>query len=236
MKNSLKTVFVLMAILVAFSSSVFAQKKAKPFRGTITYELKFSGDGIEPAQLAQMPKELVIKIYDNLTLTEQGPATVITNGDLKKVSTIYDLSSYGLKKYLIVKKQEEVEKDNKGTVIKYMDETKEILGYKVKKAVITAAVKEDEEEGSGGTITVYYTEELGGPEVNFGSDMFHGLNGVALEFEAVTKKMTFKAVAKVVEKGKVKETDFLIPTGCTETTMEAFQEEIKALRGGGGDD
>jgi GLPGLI family protein len=236
MKNTLKTVVVMMAILIAFSSSVFAQKKAKPFKGTITYGLEYSGEGLEPAQLAQMPKEEVIKVYENLTLTEQGPATVITNGDLKKVSVIIDLSSYGMKKYLIVKKQEEIEKDNKGTDIKYFEDTKEILGYKAKKAVITASVKEDEEEGSGGKITVYYTDELGGEEVNFGNEMFHGLKGIALEFEAVSKKMTIKAVAKSVEKGKVKETDFLIPTGCTETTMEAFQEEMKALRGGGGDE
>jgi GLPGLI family protein len=236
MKNSLKTVIVMMAILIAYSSSVFAQKKAKPFKGTITYGLEYSGEGLEPAQLAQMPKEEVIKVYENLTLTEQSPATIITNGDLKKVSVIIDLSSYGMKKYLIVKKEDDVEKDYKGTDIKYFEDSKEILGYKTKKAIITAPVKEDEEDGSSGKIVVYYTEELGGAEVNFGSQMFHGLKGVALEFEASTKKMTIKGLAKTVEKGKVKETDFLIPTGCTETTMEAFQEEMKALRGGGGDD
>jgi GLPGLI family protein len=233
MKNTIKTALVLMALLVAISSSSFAQKKAKPFKGTITYEMKYSGEGLEPAQIAQMPKESTIKIYENLTLTEQGPATLITNGDLKKVSTVIDLSSYGMKKYLIVQKQEEIEKENKGTIIKYLDETKEILGYKVKKAEITSTPKEDEEESAGAKIIVYYTEELGSDLVNFGNQMFHGLNGVALEYEAVSPKITIKGVAKTVEKGKVKETDFLIPTGCTETTMEEFQAEMKALQGGG---
>jgi GLPGLI family protein len=236
MKNSIRIAFIMMAVLLAFSSSSFAQKKAKPFKGTLTYGLEYSGEGLEPAQIAQMPKEEVIKVYENLTLTEQGPATRITNGDLKKVSLIIDLSSMGAKKYLIVQKQEEIEKDNKGTDIKYFEDNKEILGYKVKKAVISAPVKEDEEEGSGAKITVYYTEELGGEEVNFGNEMFHGLKGVAMEFEVTTKKITIKGLMKSVEKGKVKETDFLIPTGCTEVTMEAFQEEMKALRGGGGDE
>jgi len=236
MKNTIKTTIVLMAVLVAISSSSFAQKKAKPFKGIITYDMKYSGEGLEPAQIAQMPKESTVKIYENLTLTEQGPATVITNGDLKKVSTVIDLSSYGMKKYLIVQKQEEIEKENKGTIIKYLDETKEILGYKVKKAEITSAPKEDEEGAGTAKITVYYTEELGSELVNFGNQMFHGLNGVALEYEAVTPKITIKGVAKVVEKGKVKETEFLIPTGCTETTMEAFQEEMKAMQGGGGEE
>ena len=194
--------------------------------------MKYSGEGLEAAQIAQMPKESIIKIYENTTLTDQGQAVIITNGDLKKVSVIIDLSSYGMKKYLIVQKQDEIEKDNKGNVIKYLDETKEILGYKVKKAEITSAPKEDEEESSTSKITVYYTEELGSDLVNYGSNMFHGLNGVALEYEAVTPKITIKGIAKVVEKGKVKETDFLIPTGCTETTMEDFQAEMKKLQGG----
>ena len=236
MKNTLKIGLILMAIFVGITSSSFAQKKAKTFKGTITYEMKYSGDGLEPAQIAQMPKESTIKIYENLTLTEQGPATVITNGDLKKVSVLMNLSAYGLKKYLIVKKQEEIEKDNKGTVIKYLDETKDILGYKAKKAEITSAPKEDEEDASTAKITVFYTEELGSDLVNYGNEMFHGLNGVALEYEVVTKKITIKGVAKTVEKGKVKETDFLIPSDYVETTMEAFQEEVKALQGGGGDE
>ncbi|NVN94304.1 MAG: hypothetical protein HXX18_03365 [Bacteroidetes bacterium] len=236
MKNTLKIGLVLMAIFVAITSSSFAQKKAKTFKGTITYEMKYSGDGLEPAQIAQMPKESTIKIYENLTLTEQGPATVITNGDLKKVSVLMNLSAYGLKKYLIVKKQEEIEKDNKGTVIKYLDETKDILGYKAKKAEITSAPKEDEEEASSAKITVYYTDELGSDLVNFGNEMFHGLNGVALEYEVVTPKITIKGLAKTVEKGKVKEIDFLIPSDYVETTMEAFQEEVKALQGGGGEE
>jgi GLPGLI family protein len=236
MKNTLKIGLVFIAILVAISSSCFAQKKAKPFKGTIIYEMKYSGEGLEPAQIAQMPKENTIKIYENLTLTEQGPATVITNGDLKKVSVLMNLSSYGLKKYLIVRKQEEIEKENKGTEIKYLEETKDILGYKAKKAEITSAPKEGEEESGSAKITVYYTEELGSDLTNYGNEMFHGLKGIALEYEVVTPKITIKGVAKNIEKGKVKETDFLIPTDYVETTMEAFQEEMKALQGGGGDE
>jgi len=66
--------------------------------------------------------------------------------------------------------------------------------------------------------------------------MFHGLKGVALEFEVVAPKITIKGIAKTVEKGKVKETDFLIPTDYIETTEEALQAEFKALQGGGGDE
>jgi hypothetical protein len=235
MKNKFKTIIVLLVVAITLTASAFAQKKGKSFKGTITYTMAYTGDAIEPAQLAQFPKESVVKVFENRTLTEQGPASVITNGDSKVVYTVIDLSSYGMKKYLISQKQEEIEKDNKGTKITYFEETKQILGYIVKKVEIIAAPKEDEEDEEGGTtkIIAYYTEELGGEEVNFGNQMFHGVKGVVLEYEVVTPKMKIVAVAKTVEKGKVKEADFLIPSDCVETTMEAFQEEMNALRGGG---
>lgn len=233
MKNTFRTILVLLVITLAFNSSSFAQKKGK-FKGTIIYTMTYSGDGIEPAQMAQLPKESTVKIYENKTLTEQGPASIITNGDSKVVYTVVDLSSYGMKKYLITRKQEEIDKENKGTQFKYTEETKEILGFKTKKVEITTAAKEDEEEeGGSAKIIAYYTEELGGEEVNFGSQMFHGVKGVVLEYEFVTPKMNVKGVAKTVEKGKVKEADFLIPSDCTEMTAEEFQEEMRSLRGGG---
>ncbi len=235
MKNALKTLVIVLAITIAFSGSVLAQKKGKPFKGTVTYALTYSGDGIEPAELAKYPKESTIKVYENRTLTEQGPASFITNGDLKLVYTVIDLSSMGAKKYLITQKAEEVEKDNKGTQYKYSEEGKEILGFKTKKVEITPPVKEDEEEDAAGSmkITAYYTEDMGGEEVNFGNQMFHGVKGFVLEYELVTPKVTIKATAKTIEKGKVKETDFMVPSDCSEVTKEQFEEEIKALQGGG---
>ena len=235
MKNLSKTLIALFLLVSIISVPTFAQKKGKTFRGKITYSMTYSGDGVEPSQLAQLPKESEVKIYDNKTLTEQGPASVITNGDLKTVNTVIDLSSYGMKKYLIVQKQEDIEKENKGTKINYSEDSKDILGYKTKKVEISAPKKEDdeedEEEGESAKIIAYYTEDLGGEEVNFGSQFFHGVKGVVLEYEVITSKLNIKAIAKSVEKGKVKESDFLIPSDCTETTMEAFQEEMKSLRG-----
>jgi hypothetical protein len=233
MKNMLRTIILLVVLSITFSNSGFAQKKGKPFKGIITYSMTYSGDAVEPAQLAQLPKESILKVYENKTLTEQGPASVITNGDSKVVYTVVDLTSYGMKKYLITQKQEEIEKDNKGTKYNYSEEGKEILGYKTKKVEIIAPPKEDEEDAEAGSakITAYYTEEMGGEEVNFGNQMFHGVKGMVLEYEIVTPKMNVKGVAKIIEKGKVKETDFLVPSDGTEITMEAFQEEMKALRG-----
>jgi len=233
MKNTLKIGLVLMAMIVAISSSSFAQKKEKSFKGTIVYEMKYSGNGLEAADFAKKPKEFTAKIYENTTLTDQGQGVIITNGDLKKVSIIIDLSAYGMKKYLIVQKQEEIEKEHKDTKIKYFEDSKDVLGYKTKKAEIVILTGEDDEEKDTVKIIAYYTEDFGSELVNFGDQMFHGLKGIALEFELITPKYTMKATAKTIEKGKVKETDFLIPTGCTETTMEAFQEEMKALQGGG---
>jgi GLPGLI family protein len=234
MKKYIKLLFLLPVIGYMAITPANAQK-AKSFKGTITYDLTYSGDGIDAAKLAQMPKESVLKIYENKTLQESGPSSIITNGDLKIKYLLFDFSAYGAKKYLIKQTEEDIKKEeaeNGGSEIKYIDETKEIAGYKCKKAEITAKNPDDDEEKAA-KITVWYTEELGGEAVNFGNDMFHGLKGIALEYEVITPKVTVKAVTKTVVKGKVKETEFLIPTDFQETTMEAFQEEMKALMGGG---
>jgi len=47
-----------------------------------------------------------------------------------------------------------------------------------------------------------------------------------------TSKITIKATAKTIVKGKVKETEFLIPTDYTQIT----QEELQGMMGGGGGD
>lgn len=235
MKNALKTLVIVLVISIAYSGSVMAQKKGKPFKGTVTYSLSYSGDGVEPAQLAKLPKESSIKIYENRTLTDQGGyGSVITNGDSKVVYNLVDLSSMGLKKYLITQKAEEIEKENKGTQFNYSEEGKEILGYKTKKVEITPPAKEDEEEDAAGSmkITAYYTEEMGGEEVNYGNQMFHGVKGFVLEYEVVTPKITIKATAKTIEKGKVKETDFMIPSDYVESTKEQVEEDYKSLMGG----
>ncbi len=224
----------MLSILLAFNSNIYAQKGK--FKGIVTYEIKYSGKDLTPAQEAQLPKEQVVKIYENKTMqeTKYGPVTIteITNGDEGSRSVLYDLMAVMQKKVYVKTTKTEIdqkiaESKNK-PVIKYFEETKEIAGFKAKKAEFSFKPEDAEDTTK---IIIWYSEELGGENLTYGGE-FSGLKGFPLEYEMPTAKITIKATAKTVVKGKVKETEFLIPTDYTQIT----QEELQAMIGGGGGD
>lgn len=237
MKINFRIILVAFSFFIALTGNVSAQKKGKSFRGIVTYELKYSGEDITPAQQAQLPKEQIVKIWDNKTLQEQkyGPVTIteITNGEEGSKTTMYDLSMVMAKKIYVKTTKSEIEeklneKKENLPVINYTEETKAIAGIKAQKAEVSF---KDEESGEITKVSVYFSEELGGEDLNYG-DTFHGLKGFPLEFELNMGKVKVQANAKSIVKGKVKESEFLIPTDYQQITKEELQE----LMGGGEED
>ncbi len=225
-----KTIVLMSLLCIALTSVSFAQKKAKPYNGSITFTLTYSGD-IDAATIAQQPKEITVKILGNKARTEisYGPATIvnIANGDSKSTVTLIDVMG---QKYAMRMKTEDVEKDLLETKydIKYIDSTKTIAGFVCKKAVFTVKSKDDDTET---IIPVWYTEELGGDLLNYGGQ-FHGLKGFALEYEMTAKGIKTVTTTKEIKKGKVSENDFLVPSDYKEVT----KEEMKKMFSGGGED
>ena len=158
-----------------------------------------------------------------------GPVNIdiITDGDAKTSTTLLDIM--GEKKYYKMS-TEEIEKqiaDNAVPVINYKDETKTIAGYVCKKAEYVET-KDDETS----TTIVFYTEDLGGELLNYGGQ-FNKLKGVPLEYVVTTPDgiiTTFSATE--VKKGKVKETDFFIPSDYVELTPEEKEQMMNQLKGG----
>jgi len=105
------------------------------------------------------------------------------------------------------------------STIKYIDETKEIAGYICKKGELIT--KDDDGEES---ISVfYYTEQLGNKAWNFGTE-YSEVDGAILEYEEGAGNFSVKLVARIVKKGKVKETDFLVPSDFEEVSSEQLRE------------
>ncbi|MEI6820323.1 MAG: hypothetical protein WCL51_00185 [Bacteroidota bacterium] len=235
MKNSIKLITLMLSIFLAFTSNNNYAQKSK-FKGIVTYDIKYTGKDITPAQEAQLPKEQVIKIYENKTMqeTKYGPVTIteVTNGDEGSKTSMFDLMAVMQKKVYVKTTKKEIEQkiaeSKSKPVIKYIEETKEVAGYKAKKAIFS--FKEEDAEDST-HVTIWYSEELGGEDLNYGGE-FSGLKGFPLEYEMPTSKITIKASAKTIVKGKVKETEFLIPTDYNQIT----QEELQGMMGGGGGD
>ncbi len=225
-----KTILFISIICFAITSSSFAQKKGKPFNGSIIFSITYSGD-IDAATIAQQPKDLTMKILGSKTRTEisYGPASIISisNGESKTSITLIDMMG---QKYAMKKKTEDIDKEISEAKyeIKYNDSTKTIAGFVCKRAIVSIKAKDEE---TATLIPVWYSDEFGGSEMNYGGQ-FHGLNGLGLEYEIVTKGIKTVFTVKEVKKGKISDTDFLIPSDFKEIS----KEEMQKMFSGGSDD
>ena len=225
MKN---LVLILVIVLfVGFPTHVDAQK---PFKGIVTYTISYDGTW-DAATLSQQPTESKMKILGKYSKSEiiTPGATIenITNGKDSSQIVLLDISMIGEKYYMLTKKIKFLDKlsESKEPEIKYLEETKVIAGYSCHKAEYVT----EDEYGDKETTVVYYSTEIGGPELNFGGQ-FTGLKGFPMEYVIETDegKITFAATNVQVKKVKLKETDFYIPTDYQELT----EEKAKELFGG----
>lgn len=234
MKKTISLSLILAIVALTFSFNANAQKK-KEFKGSIIYDITYAGT-MEAATLAQMPKTTTYKILGNKFMYEvtQGPTvmTFITNGDSKTNLMLLDVMG---QKFVIKKTKEDIEKEQLDTVknpkpkMQYLNDTKEILGYKVKKAESLTIAN----EGADTIKVVYwYNDEFDMSQANSISDNFKGINGIPLQFIVYTKGIEMNYLAKEVKKGGVKDTDFLQPADYKEVTME----ELMNMFGGGGEE
>jgi hypothetical protein len=220
-------VLAIFAFLVMISYSSSAQKK---FRGILTTQYSYTG--MDAATMAQLPKIKTVMIYDNLIkeITDYGMAQMaqILNGDTKTVTLLIDQGAE--KKYIKLSTEETKELAEKVTDVKinYFDETKSIAGYTCKKAIVNYK----NEDGAILADTVFYSEELGGEALNFGSK-FEGLKGFPVEYKVREGELTISITVSEVKKGKVKDTDFLIPSEYVEMTPE---EKAQIMQQSGDDE
>jgi len=221
MKKLTNILFILTIILSTVS--VNAQKKAKPFSGVISFNIAFEGRELEPTEKAQMPTEIKTYYKDNMIRTDQisamGSVSSISNTETNESTVLFDMMGQKMAVKSTKKEFDESIKDLKYEVT-FTDETKTILGYKCKKAV----VKDDK----GTEMIVYYTEDINIKNPNANNPAFMGIKGVALEYTQPTadEELTLHLTAKEVKKSKVKKTMFAVPSGYKVITKEEFKSMI----------
>lgn len=200
---------------IAITNFTFAQV---PFEGSVVYSMEIEGMEMDPttqSMLGTMETKIFVKGDKSRTEISMAMSKNITIADYKKKTATFLMDVMGMKYAIKVgpedmAKEEEASKDIK---IIYLDETKEIAGYKCKKAQITN--KENI------TITVFYTEEIKG---NSPDSRFKGLNGFPMEYEMNQNGMKMLITANEVRKEKVDDKIFEIPEGYKETTKEELQK------------
>lgn len=231
MKRFFAGLVILLAMAVIFTISTSSiTKKAKGFRGTVTYSLSYEGDGLTPAQLAMMPTSIKTKMFDDMSSTEMVMGaiaqTYISNPAKDKLIIL--IEGMG-KKLAIEKKYSEIKSiadSAKTFTVQYelKDETKVIAGYTCKKAVVTQTPKEGT-EGEEIIYSIYYCPELGNAESNKDSDLA-GIPGLLMEFKEIKDGITTTYTVSEIKKGGVSELDFLLPEGFKVVTEEQIQEEF----------
>ncbi|MFY9308784.1 MAG: DUF4412 domain-containing protein [Bacteroidia bacterium] len=214
-------------VLTVLSIVQLSAQKGSDFEGVVKYTVSFEDSQLPPEATAMFKNaQLVVSITPEKQRTDvdmvlQSTSSII---DLKK-KQIYTLMDVAGKKYIIKNTEAEAKRESEKAPqpeIKYLDETKEIAGYKCKKAEVTI-------DGSEMKMVVYYTNEIQNNDLQ---PVYKGLKGFPLEYSTNMGGMQIKFIAKSISKEKVPDSVFEIPKGYIETTAEDLQRELLKQLGG----
>ena len=231
----MKKLFIAALVVLVCAGALNAQNN---FRGIVKYKLSSTGKvdvSIKPEQ-----SEVEMKIYDERVMVGNS----IQNG-LKLAQAIdfsqaiaylaandIELETYtGDGKMIVRGEITQAELDSLTLVdtepghfyYEYVNETKDILGYKAKKLIVHSY----DEEGVDSPVECWYTEEIG-PAYNLIIGNVKGTPLVYAQNGKEGRQITYTAVEIV--KGKVKEAEFFPPAGykdMTEEELDALGEEIQ---------
>ena len=208
------------------------------FRGIVKYKIESTGKVAITIKPEQSTAE--IKVYDNQILSGQ----TIQNGF--KIAQAADFSPYisylaandiELETYtgdgkFLVRDEISKEKLDSGYIVdkepghyyyENVDETQEMLGFTANKLIMHRY----DEEGNDNPAICWYTTQIG-PEYCLVLGAIKGFPLVYTEELGEGRAITYTATEIV--KGKVKETDILLPAGYKDASgeeFETFQRELK---------
>lgn len=208
------------------------------FRGIVKYKIESTGKVAITIKPEQSTAE--IKVYDNQILSGQTVQTgfkVVQAADFSPyisylAANDIELESYtGDGKFLI---RDEISKDklDSGYIVdkepghyyyENVDETKEMLGFTAHKLIMHRY----DEEGNDNPAICWYTTEIG-PEYCLVLGAIKGFPLVYTQELGEGRAITYTATDIV--KGKVKETDMLLPAGYKDASgeeFETFQRELQ---------
>jgi len=206
---------LLCAVFLGTSLLANAQKS---FEGTIVYTIDFSGEGLPPEAKQMMAgSEMSVVMKGDMTRTDLHMAmqntTAISDAKAKSSYTLMDIMG---QKYKIVSKADDKKPDVK---VKELTETKDIAGYKCKKAELTI-------EGQTEPVIVYYTDEIANNGYN---SQIKGIKGYPLQFEVSQGGMKIAYSAKSVTKEKIEDTKFVVDS---KDYKEVTQEDLQKMMSG----
>lgn len=218
-----KLIFSFAAAACLAAVCAFAPGGTKSFEGVIEYSIDITSPSLPPEQLAMMAGSKVMMYIKNEKArveTHMGPVQSVSIIDTKTNQSVSLTDVMGQKYMTKINLNDEKAKAATKSEVKYLDGTKEIAGYKCKKAEVTAKLP----DGTDTKIEVYYTEDL--PyNGSYSNNIINGLKGFPMEYSINTGQydMVMHYTVKSVTKETVSATKFDIPEGYTEITPEQLK-------------
>ena len=221
----MKRLLIIISILtffVACDSSIFSGKLNE---GVIEYNLEYLDDSNEKPIISLLPTEMKIQFKKGYYMQSvEGWMGIfrmagVNNVEKKKKSALLKIMN---KKYLY---QVDGNSDGfgfnpmKDKKIEFTEETKEIAGYKCKKANVT---------WSDYSFIVYYTDEISIDEPNW-NNPFPEIEGVLLEYQYEMFDIKTKVTATSVKKEEVEDSVFEIPEGYKNVSKKEMEDVINDL-------
>lgn len=203
-------------IALAMSTMVFAQKD---FEGEITYDIQYEDLSAQmEAYKSMLPSKSNVFVKGNLskvvTPNGMGGETMIIS-DAENGETLTLINQMGNK---IATKSNSKELEKEAEVeVEYLDETKEILGYKCNKALVT--------NKDGNEIEVFYTEELN--HIKFSTNAMK-VKGFPMQIIIGAEQFTMIQTVEKIDENKVKKFSLDVPSDYKLMT----QEEIMKMQSG----
>ncbi len=212
---------ILLSFLVG-ALTVF-QIHAQISEGHINYKIDMTTDDPQMQMMAGMLQGSTLDIYfkEKMARTEMKMGTMMTTVNIINEPTgemLMLMSGMMGKKAIKSNLKDSDTVAQPTSEVTLVDETKEIIGFKCKKAIIT-----DEE---GNEMVTWYTTDFVVVKKGIGF-MNDQIPGVPLEFDinrnGLKMNMSATKVDKKLDKKAISLFDMKIPDGYTETTMEELQ-------------
>jgi len=219
MKILTKSTATFVLLLSLLASTLLAQSN---FEGKIIYTITYTD---MPAEMkgyeAMLPKDITIQIKGNKSRVEQnqmmGKNVVVSDMDQKNGFMEMDMG--GQKLRMNISTAEFTDESNKMSNIEYLDETKTILGYPCKKAIM-------KDESGQMAMTVYYTDKIN----NKAQMEFIGLKGFPLEYSMTQQNMSMQMVVTDISEESISDANFEKSDGYKDIS----QADLQKMMGGGG--
>lgn len=208
-------------ILIAFYS---CDKFGGSDQGVITYELKYLEDEKDKPVISLLPTEMEFYYKnDNTCQKVEGWMSIFSIVGISdfKTGTKYALLKIMADKYMYKSNGSTAfgYDEMKGKTIKFVDETKEIAGYKCKKAIV---------KYKGDEFDVYYTDEINIKNPNW-NNPYKEIKGVLMEYQISMFDIKTEIKAVKVENIEVDDNVFVVPDGYNEVTKQKMEDVINNL-------